>query len=41
MQYVGQTKRALNTRFKERLLKKKAKKFDTFLYQHFRSTGHS
>ena len=22
-------------------LKKKAKKFDTFLYQHFRSTGHS
>ena len=28
--------------FKEHLLKiKKAKKIDTFLYQHFRSTGHS
>ena len=27
---------------KEHLLKiKKAKKIDTFLYQHFRSTGHS
>ena len=39
MQYVGQTKRALKTRFKEYLLKiKKAKKIDTFLYQHFRST---
>ena len=37
MQYVGQTKRALKTRFKEHLLKiKKAKKIDTFLYQHFR-----
>ena len=42
MQYVGQTKRSLKTRFKEHLLKiKKAKKIDTFLYQHFRSTGHS
>ena len=42
MQYVGQTKRALKTRFKLHLLKiKKAKKIDTFLYQHFRSTGHS
>ena len=42
MQYVGQTKRALKTRFKEHLLKiKKAKTIDTFLYQHFRSTGHS
>ena len=38
MQYVGQTKRALKTRFKEHLLKiKKPKKIDTFLYQHFRS----
>ena len=38
MQYVGQTKRALKTRFKEHLLKiKKAKKIHTFLYQHFRS----
>ena len=37
-----QTKRALKTRFKDHLLKiKKAKKIDTFLYQHFRSTGHS
>ena len=42
MQYVGQTKRALQTRYKEHLLKiEKAKKIDTFLYQHFRSTGHS
>ena len=42
MQYVGQTKRALKTRFKEHLLKiKQAKKIDTFLYQHFWSTGHS
>ena len=32
----------LKIRFKEHLLKiKKAKKIDTFLYQHFRSTGHS
>ena len=37
MQYVGQTKRALKTRFKEHLHKiKNAKKIDTFLYQHFR-----
>ena len=36
MHYVGQTKRALKTRFKEHLFKiKKAKKIDTFLYQHF------
>ena len=42
MQYVGQTKWALKTRFKEHLLEiKKAMKIDTFLYQHFRSTGHS
>ena len=44
MQYVGQTKRALKLkiRFKEHLLKiKEAKKIDMFLYQHFRSTGHS
>ena len=32
----------LKTRFKEHLLKiKKAKKIDTFLYQHFRRAGHS
>ena len=42
MQYVGQTKRALKTRFKEHLFKiNKAKKIDTFLYQYFRSTGRS
>ena len=43
MKYVGQTKRALKTRFKVHLLKmkKKTKKIYTFLYQHFRSTGHS
>ena len=36
MQYVGQTKRALKTRFKEHL-----KKIDMFLYQHFRRADHS
>ena len=42
MQYVGQTKRPLNTRFKEHLFKiKTAKKIDTFLYKHFRRAGHS
>ena len=42
MQYVGQTKRALETRFKEHLFKiKKAKKIDTFFYKHFRRAGHS
>ena len=39
---TGQTKRVLKTRFKEHLFKiKKAKKIDTFLYQHFRRAGHS
>ena len=38
---LDRPKGVLKTRFKERLLKiKKAKKIDTFLYQHFRSTGH-
>ena len=42
MQYVGQTKRALKIRFKGHLFKnKKAKKIDTFLYQHFRGAGYS
>ena len=42
MQYVGQIKWALKTRFKEHLFKiKKAKKIDTFLYKHFRGAGHS
>ena len=42
MQYVGQTERALKTRFKEQLFKiKKAKNVDTFLYNHFRRAGHS
>ena len=42
MQCVGQTKRALKTRFKEHLFKiKKAKQIDTFLYQHFLRAGRS
>ena len=38
MQYVGQTCRKLKNRFGEI---KKPKKIDTFLYQHFKRTGHS
>ena len=42
MQYVGQTGRSLKTRFREHFRKiKKSKKFDTFLYRHFKSNGHS
>ena len=43
MQYVGQTCRKLKKRFGEhyRKIKKKHKKIDTFLYQHFKHTGHS
>ena len=42
MQYVGQTGRSLKTRFREHFGKlKKLKKFDTFLYLHFKSNGHS
>ena len=42
MQYVGQTGRSLKTRFREHFRKmKKPKKFDTFLYCHFKSNGHS
>ena len=42
MQYVGQTGRSLKTRFHEHFGKmKKPKKFDTFLYCHFKSNGHS
>ena len=42
MQYIGQTKRALKTRFKEHLFKiRQAKKIDSFLYKHFRRAGHS
>ena len=42
MQYVGQTGRSLKTRFREHFRKmKKPKKFDTFLYRHFKSNGHS
>ena len=42
MQYVGQTCRKLKTRFGEHYRKiLKAKKIDTFLYQHFKRTGHS
>ena len=42
MQYVGQTCRKLRNRFGEHYRKiKKPKKIDTFLYQHFKRTGHS
>ena len=42
MQYVGQTGRSLKTRFREHFRKmKKPKKFDIFLYRHFKSNGHS
>ena len=42
MQYVGQTYRKLTNRFGEHYRKiKKPKNIDTFLYQHFKRTGHS
>ena len=42
MQYVGQTGRSIKTRFREHFRKmKKPKKFDTFLYRHFKNNGHS
>ena len=42
MQYVGQTGRSLKTRFREHFrIMKKPKKFDTFLYRHFKNNGHS
>ena len=41
MQYVGQTCRALQKRFGEHYRRmKKDKPTDTFLYQHFKLTGH-
>ena len=40
MQYVGQNGRSLKTKFREHFRKlKKPKKFDTFLYRHFKSIG--
>ena len=42
MQYVGQTYRKLKNRFGEHYRTiKKPKKIGTFLYQHFKRTGHS
>ena len=42
MQHVGQTCRRLKNRFGEHYRKiKKPKNIDTFLYQHFKRTGHS
>jgi hypothetical protein len=41
MQYVGQTGRALKTRFREHVYQCKNKKLWNFLYQHFRKAGHS
>ena len=42
MQYIGQICRALQKRFGEHYRRmKKPKPIDTFLYQHFKRTGHS
>ena len=42
MQYVGQTNRSLKTRFCEHFRKmNKPKKFDMFLYRHFKNNGRS
>ena len=42
MQYVGQTYRALQKRFGEHYRRmKEPKPIDTFLYRHFKLTGHS
>ena len=42
MQYVEQTNRILKTRFNEHYHRiRKPKKTDTFLYRHFKRTGHS
>lgn len=42
MQYVGQTGRSLKIRFGEHFRRmKKLKKFDNYLYRHFKRTGHS
>ena len=42
MQYVGQTCRKLKNSFGEHYCKiKKPKTIDTFLFQHFKRTGHS
>ena len=42
MQYVGQTGQSLKARFLRHFRKiKKPKQFDTFLYCHFKSNGHS
>ena len=40
IQYVGQTGRALKTRFGEHLRNCKSNKFKNFLYRHFRKSGH-
>ena len=42
MQYVGQTGLSLKTRFREHFRKMiKPKKFDMFLFCHFKNNGHS
>ena len=42
MQYVGQTGRPFKTRFLKHFREmNKPNKFDTFLYRHFKQTGHS
>ena len=42
MQYVGQTCRTLQKQFGEHYRRiRKPKNNDTFLYQHFKRTGHS
>ena len=42
MQHVGQTSRALKIRFGDHYRSmKKPKRFDSFLYRHFKHTGHT
>ena len=43
MQYVGQTSRPLKTRFREHKYNSnnKKSKVETYLYSHFRRTGHT
>ena len=41
MQYVGQTDGFIITRFQEHIGNEKPNKFDTYLYRHFKQTGHS
>ena len=41
MQYIGQTSHTPKNVLASTMCMKKPKQFDTFLYQHFKRTGHS